>query len=129
MPVGKPAPPRPRRPLSLSVAISPVQSRDCDELAQHAVLRRLVGIRIARRHAAAAVGMRAAPASCSATPRRARRGSATPRSVSVDLLENLIVDRDRRREIAAAEAGHVLDVDVLPWKRRRRGDSRSSLPP
>ena len=29
MPVGKPAPPRPRRPLALSVAISPVQSFDC----------------------------------------------------------------------------------------------------
>ena len=29
MPVGKPAPPRPRRPLALSVAISPAQSFDC----------------------------------------------------------------------------------------------------
>jgi hypothetical protein len=61
--------------------------------------------------------VRLAPARRELLRRRAREREVDQRAgVGVgDLLEDLIVDRDRRREIAAAETRDVLTLTSCPW--------------
>ncbi len=106
-PVGNPAPPSPLRPLAFNCAITPSRSREATRLPQRSILL-ATSVRIGAEVYDLLFGRHLGKFSAAKRREHQRLGLR-----GGDIPINVVVDRNRRRAIALAQARDIAHRDIL----------------